>query len=231
MNDFDLATTGSSDLATDSSGGDLENEFGSQFLAQDPFASGGRRKKLGGGVAVIAIVVAAAGLGLFSMKHLSKARADDPEDKDAETALKQLPKMINPGNDSSSRVLVALGVDRTEDHVPIEHLKSNPFQLDEPAPDVIEPVEPDIVVNDPVFDEAAERQRIRELANSFTLSTILGGDDPLAIIDGEIVNVGSEISTRDQVDFTVVEIAETEVVLRHLSPRIGPVKAPIKVRR
>ena len=111
---------------------------------------------------------------------------------------------LNPANidelfaDTES-VVAMFATDYTQNQVPVEYVKKNPFVLDRP-----EAPEPEASPKD---DRDLERQyqqwlteRRREIQR-LNLEAVMGGTNPVAIVDGESVQVGQRLG-----NFEVVAI-------------------------
>ncbi len=174
----------------------------------DPLAGTQTRKKLSGGsVLIVAVVLIAVG-GLFSMRKLAQVTAAAGVDSEIETTietfLKSLTGQETPEDDSSGdragaraneAALAVLSETYSERQVPLSNVQRNPFiiyQRETVAP---------LPTEDPGLAASQQEQRwrekrkereqiIRSAGDRLTLKSILGGSNPLAIIDGKIVRVG-----------------------------------------
>ena len=105
---------------------------------------------------------------------------------------------------STEAIVEMFAADPARQQVPLEFLKKNPFLLAEP---VVEQV-----VAEPIKAKVPDAQeKLRKLQAKFAdlqLQTVMGGDTPVAIIDGRIVKAGATIGP-----FKVVVIENRTVVL------------------
>ncbi len=183
--------------------------------AEEPDSRG--RKLLGQGTLLMVIVVIVAAGGIYFMRltqgDLNTAPIPKEVDAKIEWAL-ATHKTSDPNNPLKAENVDALlndtesfvamfSSDPTNVQVPLEYVQKNPFTmptLDEPKADA----------NPAVTNKRDQdlRKRLEAEASNFKLQSVLGGQTPVAMINGEIVSVGQKLGA-----FQVVSIASRSVDL------------------
>lgn len=170
-------------------------------------------KKLGGQLALLGLVVLAAGGALFAMRYLGMG----PRSSQGETVKIDYQLDKAPNFADHAKVLADLSPDRTAEQVPPDQVQRNPFKM-EGALTSAEPAQADPSAADRAARSEAERQRKlaeerqRKIDSAFAsleLHTVLGGSNPVARISGQTVRPGDTVAEI----FKVVEIRGRSVSL------------------
>ncbi len=192
----------------------------------DPLASNESRKRSMGGSLVIALVVVGAVAGLYSMRMLSRLTAAAIFDTDAESTIDAfLGSNVADGGGGTTfgngtGVLEVLQDDYIDQQVPIESVRRNPFEIFQSVPNE-DPVDTGPVVpmgSTPEELDVRMRSDIQIASTRLELKSVLGGSKPLAIINGEIVQIGDILSVSGvPFSFEVTRImpAAVELEVRH----------------
>lgn len=184
---------------------------------------GSKRPKLSQGTMLILVVCVIAAGTLYGMRLSQRKVGSDRHSREVEKKIDEaLAKIDAPsGLDKSSPlnsdrlndlfkdtddIVSMFAADTTQRQVPIQFIKKNPFVL--PIYQAIEVA--------PVIDTAAAMNRakqklLEELQKEFEslhLQSVMGGDRPVAIIDGDLVQPGQSIGS-----FTVTSIEDLTVKL------------------
>ena len=189
--------------------------------ALDPLASAsdGRRFKAGSIIIVVVVVIACGGLWFMrTMSHVTIASAaKDSAEQDIEKFLDQRDAKGNPKNAGNAGVLQVLSSSYTEQQVPLEQVKANPFILfGEGGPKATGPVYVPTDNTEMAMAHAREaRQKdFTDALERLTLKSVIMSSQPLANISGQIVRQGDEISPENtDVSFRVERINTDEVTL------------------
>jgi hypothetical protein len=187
----------------------------------DPLAGASGGKKLNGGLLlIIAVMVIAAG-GLFFMRKIAAVTASMVIDRDVEALIDDYIKS-NPDDDTTpdrlsstyNEVLGVLTEAYSERQVPLRDVQRDPFIIHYAEPDLPDPreaVDPSLQQERVFLQRQAERRtQLEEGVRKLKLKSILGGSNPLAIIDGKIVRVGD-----------VLVVNAGELALRYRVKRIA----------
>jgi hypothetical protein len=188
----------------------------------DPLAGAGesRRFKAGSVIIVVVVVIACAGLWFMrTMSHVSIAAAAKSTDaeQDIEKFLGQRDAKGNPKGGNNASVLQVLSSSYTDQQVPLESVKANPFILPgEGGPKMSAPVYVPTDNSEMAMARAREsRQKdFTDALERLVLKSVIMSSQPLANISGQIVRQGDEISPENSdVTFRVERINNDEVTL------------------
>ncbi len=173
-------------------------------------------------IAVVAVVLVA-GAALFAMKMSSDPMPADAATQQFEAEIDTaIQKLQNPGAMSPSdplqpdrlrefaqrpdQVIQQFDNQRDRVNVPLREVKTNPFKFGNDQPSA-EPVRDDSV------ERAAEALAMRTATlqrqvDAMKLQSVMNGPNPVAVIDGEFLRVGSAIG-----EFTLKDIGRLSVTL------------------
>jgi len=190
----------------------------------DPLAGTTSGRRAPTGVIILGGVIAAAAIGLWSMKFVAKASAGGQENSAAvqavESWLSQAEAERHTSDDDQRRAssLAVLSGQYADRAIPLRDLQRNPFIL------FIERNSTGTDVPDDTNDiqrrfEARKQARMQAFelaATGLNLKMIAGGSNPLANINGTIVGIGDPIPAGPGSDiiFTVESIEGDVVTLR-----------------
>lgn len=111
------------------------------------------------------------------------------------------------GMQRDTDAIVAMFTSETnEQQVPIEYVKKNPFRLELPE------AEPDTKPTDKANakqQQAARLKKLRAKAKGLGLQSIMGGAQPVAVIDGSLYQTGDKVGP-----FTIAQIDRLRVKLK-----------------
>ncbi|MBT8484284.1 MAG: hypothetical protein HKO59_14620 [Phycisphaerales bacterium] len=193
-------------------------------------------RRVGGGTIIIVAVVLTAIAGLFSMRKLADVTAAAGIDAEIEATIEKfLDSLADVGpvpaagsegvNDEV--VIALLRESYSERQVPLRDVARNPFVIDQIDTTVVPPPIDQTAIStreqERLWNQQREnRQRIWSTdAGSLRLKAVMGGSNPLAIIDGETVRVGETILGKtNQTTFRVSEISKGSVELLAEAPEL-----------
>lgn len=206
-------------LPPDVTGDDVSIPLGTGELgdvAIDPLGAATSSRKMGGGIFVIVIVVVAAVAGLYSMRLISHLNAAHDVDTKAEQIIDDF---ITSGQapqkgPALTEVIDGITSDRMTGHVNSDEVQRDPFTiLSRRNDDTPEPPPPPKSATPEEIDRAL-RNAIGESGKRFRLTSTIVGSRPIAIIDGETVQIGDILKIHNaQYQFVVTHIAEGSVEL------------------
>ena len=236
MNPNDFNTTEPSAPESDSNGPqDLTMPLGTGEFGDpagvDLLAGASARKSLNtGSVLVVAVILIAVG-GLFSMRMLAQVTAATAIDTDIETTIEDfLQTALGPegfagaqdgAENHKENVIAVLKETYSEQQVPLHEVQRDPFVIYETASGG-----PTLPTYDPTADELARRERqfqqerearqmqFEQAGGTLRVKSVLGGTNPLANINGDVVRVGDFVHAgSDQIEFRVTAISTASVDL------------------
>lgn len=176
-------------------------------------------KRHAGGALLLVVVVAVAGVGLFSMRTLTRASAATDEPTEVERSIEKFLDMIQTGkagnvrpNKSTDSVLDVLSESYTQRQVSLEDVQRNPFIIFETAD---APVKTPQETVDPIIEKRRVRMTQFERARDrLRLTTVLMGSRPLANINNQVLRVGDSLTIESEdVTFTIIAIEASSVEL------------------
>ena len=185
-------------------GGVLRPDDLPEMSESDANAAGGGLSAARG--MLLLLLVFAIGVGALCLMRRSQLEvaqgADEKEvEEKIDQALERLAtsfagadSRLQNGQDNTEAIVTMFGADPARQQVPLEFLKKNPFLLAKPVVEAV--VEPTRPVSTGRSAAALKQERIDRLKKQFAdmhLQTVMGGDRALAIVDGEVVQVGSTI--------------------------------------
>lgn len=162
---------------------------------------------------MVVMLALVAGTSIFAMR-MTQGEVDLATDQEAEIKIeKALARFNEAGTNANGSarsffgdtedILSVFSVNATEVQVPSEYLAKNPFTFTRPEKVVIQ--------QEVVISESAQDRRMRELNAEFSrlsLDTVMHGRVPVAIINGQLLQVGHEVGS-----FKVAKISGMSVVL------------------
>jgi len=117
-------------------------------------------------------------------------------------------KSIPGMNRNTGSIVAMFSQDFSDKQVPIEFVKKNPFRLSLPEPKQ----KPQDTKEDKPDPEQQRRKRLAKLRNQadrLTLQSVMGGDSPVAVIDGELYQRGDRVGP-----FTIHSISRLRVKVK-----------------
>ncbi len=192
------------------------------------------RKKKG---AIVLIVVIGLAMGsLFSMHTLTKVSASSGKSTDIQKVVDEYLNRLSPSPDNpetaSSLIqdhteVVAVLTDDFRKHQ-VGQLERNPFKTFDRG--VASPQD------NSDYSKAQVQERFESAASEIVLKSVMGGSRPIAIINGQIVNLNKtfkvEGSFGPAVNFTVVEITRDTVKVVAEEPSLGVrVERVVKIKQ
>jgi hypothetical protein len=163
------------------------------------------RKKLSGSAILIIAVIAVAGIGLFSMRTLTRATAAPETPQEAEKSIEEfLDVVMQKSTEKRGKdgVIQVLTESYSERQVSVDDVKQNPFMLDGGSGSSAGASR-----NDPIAQRRATRTtRFEAAASKLRLGMILMGSQPLANVNNKVVRVGDKVVIDSDVEFLIVEI-------------------------
>jgi hypothetical protein len=189
-----------------------------------PGAATGR--KFNSSALLIVLILGVAGVGLFTMRTLTRmtksAVADIKVEKTVEEFIKERGGDLDPTRligIEENGVLQALREDRTELQVELADVQKDPFEIvtDRAPSDPVDPGD-----EDPTATRREERRvEILRLGEKMSLKSVIMGRDPLANISGRIVRVNEVITIEpEMVNFRVTSIEPDTVKLQCEEPEL-----------
>src|SRR5262245_55464959 len=162
----------------------------------DPLANVGERKKLNAGSLVLVVVVVVAGIGVWSMRAMTKVGATTVRNTDVESTIDDFLGSLKSGNSTSKsgetstilaptdKVLSVLTETYTQRQVPLTDVQRNPFIREGDGEQAPVPTDP----GKGIAKRLAERKtQIENAANRLQLKSIIMSKVPIANISGKIV--------------------------------------------
>jgi hypothetical protein len=191
--------------------------------APDPLAGAGASRKLNSSALLIVLILAVAGVGLFSMRTLTRmtqgAEADIQVEKKVNEFLNGKADVDGLISIEKNDLLKALRQDRTEQQVRLEDVQKDPFDL---VADSAMPSDIPADADPAVARREARRAEIQKVAARLKLKSVIMGRDPLANIEGRIVRQQEVISIEpEMLNFHVARITPESVTLRVEDPELG----------
>jgi len=208
------------------------------FGADTPMITGEIGKptlKLRSSSIVLAIVVVAAMVGLFSMRTLAKVTAVVSGNQEMEQVIEDFLNsssgrsvfMLNaPSGDAvakSNQVLEVLNETYTERQVPLADVQKDPFVIFDATPAETKTASnPNDGKPSEIERKRAERkQQLNTIASRLMLKSVMLGDVPLANINGQIVRPGEILTIMPErqefevlsIDADVVRLSATDLTL------------------
>jgi hypothetical protein len=201
--------------------GSDEQPLGLEADEQDTPAAG---RSVNSSVVIVLVVAGVLGGALFLLSQLQSSGIDDMS-VDAELTAK-VEQYLGTGSGTGSAntnadaeqtsqttlfkntdvILAMFARDLGEKQVPVEFVKKNPFRLQLPET-------PDVPAQQTGGNgEKAHQKRLAELnqkAGRLNLQSVMGGAQPVAVIDGELYQVGDDIGP-----FTIITIDRLRVRLK-----------------
>jgi hypothetical protein len=174
----------------------------------DPLAGASSGKKVNGGLLlIIAVMVIAAG-GLFFMRKIAAVTASMVIDRDVEQTIESFIESNEAGPGSGAQltadyheVLGVLTEAYSERQVPLRDIQRDPFIIFQPGADqsvVSDTLDPSLQQERLFLQRQAERRTLFERGmQRLRLKSILGGSNPLAIVDQKIVRVGDVLMVEE----------------------------------
>jgi len=176
---------------------------------------------------LLVLLVFAIGIGTLCL--MRRNQLDDKPSKDAKQAEEKVDhalarlatsfavaegdaseSQLAGGQNNTEAIVAMFAADPATQQVPLEYLKRNPFLLVPPTVDV--EVGPATTASASKSSVSQKKERLAQLNRqlaSMHLQTVMQGQFPLAIIDGQIVKAGSTIGP-----FKVAAIKKRTVILK-----------------
>lgn len=188
----------------------------------DPLSGAGERRRLNGGVLLVAFVVLMAAAGLWGMRTLTRVNIAVASNAELDGSIEKFLKSLKASEKKSSsknaatiggtdaNLLAVLSESYTERQVPLDAVQRDPFVLfDEPVPSgTAAPV----TQNDHARQATERRSAMEQAATRFELKSVIMGSQPLANVSGTIVRVGDELLAND-VAFRVADITSDTLTI------------------
>ncbi len=211
------------------------SEFGSDngsLPGLDPLSGGAARKRLSGTAILIPAVICIAVGGLFLMNRVARVAAGTGLGGEYETTVTEFLNRFQDTADPEDGIstvtltlndnqdLAVLDESYHEYQVPLQDVQRDPFVIYHPtvtSPD--EPDDPGAQAGDDAVklwqqQRAARQTAIEHAGTLMRLKSVLGGSNPLAIINDKVVRFGEEIQTADEnITFRVQAINTASVDL------------------
>jgi hypothetical protein len=168
--------------------------------------SGGGRKALSQGTMVLIALLAVAALVVFTLRTTQRNVGGDTKEVDAkiEQALAKIanPKSLAsddplaPGNTAklfrdTDSIVAELANDPASKEVPIDYVKKNPFVM----PTFASADQGTPGADAPRVDDSAVTRKLQAELKNLKLQSVMGGNRPVAIIDGELVQPGGTVGS------------------------------------
>jgi hypothetical protein len=183
-----------------------------------------------GSVLVIAVVLIAVG-GLFSMRMLAQVTAATAIDADIETTIEDFLQTALGTEGSAGaqdgaashkdNVIAVLKETYSEQQVPLHDVQRDPFVIYETASGgttlpAYDPTADELARRERQFQQEREARRLQfeQAGGTLRVKSVLGGGNPLANINGDVVRVGDVLHAGpDQIEFRVTAISTASVDL------------------
>ena len=180
-------------------------------------------------IVVLGIILLAAAGGIWSMRLVATASADDGPSQARLIVQKGITDLFEKesGDAEGSQSVFRLADDPTEKQVPLPDVQKNPFRIpgvDDDEPEVVDAAPVEV---DPAEERRRRRAMIEQAAERIHVTSVLSGSSPVAIIEGMVVRTGDEVEIDDW-RFTIVEIGGGGVTLELED---GFLREPVRVVR
>lgn len=114
-----------------------------------------------------------------------------------------------PGmNKNTDAIISMFSRDLSDKQVPIQFVKKNPFRLSLPEPEPEPKKKQKKDKPDPEKQRQKRLAKLRDHVSRMTLQSVMGGDQPVAVINGDLYQAGDAIGP-----FTITQISRTRVTL------------------
>ncbi|MCA9286382.1 MAG: hypothetical protein KDA22_14245 [Phycisphaerales bacterium] len=170
------------------------------------------RRRISSSTITLGVVVVLAGLGLFSMRMITRAVADSTMTELPPELRDRIGKVATAVPDAG--FLESLRTDAYgEKQVPLDNISKNPFLLFAPPKELAAEPQRDLMGE----KKAAWLSDVERSAQGIEVRSIMGGgtDSAVALVNGRVVRVGHSIDPegRMAVEFMVREITPDAVIL------------------
>lgn len=177
---------------------------------------------------VLGIIVAAAAVGILSMRWVGSLTAKPIVVDDGTGLASVIPDLRKGmGLDDEPNPLLVMRDDPKERQVPFDDVQKNPFLIPDVDKPETEGTTTIVAPPDPELIRKERRQMIEEAASRIVVTSLLTGASPLAIVDDRAVRVGDEVWVEDW-NFVVESIDAAGATLVYEDPLL---RDPVRVLR
>jgi len=176
---------------------------------------------------VLGIIVAAAAVGILSMRWVGSVSAKPLLAGGTPVLADDLPEIIAGMESGAVNPLTVMRDDPKERQVPFDDVQKNPFLI--PDVDDVTTENPTTVTErvDPEQIRKDRRMMIEQAASRVVVTSLLTGGSPMAIVDDRALRVGDEVWVEDW-NFVIESISAGGATLVYEDPLL---RDPVRVLR